>query len=32
MNRRDGLGVEEEKTLSILANQDAELLLMEVPM
>lgn len=32
MNRRDGLGIEEEKTLSIIANQDSELLLMEVPM
>ena len=32
LNRRDGLGIEEEKKLSITANQDAELLLMEVPM
>ena len=32
MNRRDGLGIWDEKTLSITANSDAELLLMEVPM
>lgn len=32
MNRRDGLGIEEEKLLSITANQASELLLMEVPM
>lgn len=32
MNRRDGLGIWEEKSLSITANSDAELLLMEVPM
>jgi quercetin 2,3-dioxygenase len=32
MNRRDGLGVWEEKTLSISANSNAEILLMEVPM
>lgn len=30
--RRDGLGIEGEKTLSVKANSDAELLLMEVPM
>lgn len=32
MNRRDGLGIMEEKQLSITANSNAELLLMEVPM
>jgi quercetin 2,3-dioxygenase len=32
MNRRDGLGISEEKTLTISANSDAEILLMEVPM
>lgn len=32
MNRRDGLGIEDEQTLSITANTDAEVLLMEVPM
>jgi len=32
MNRRDGLGISEEGTLNIVANADAELLLMEVPM
>lgn len=32
MNRRDGLGISEEAKLSITANADAELLLMEVPM
>ncbi len=32
MNRRDGLGITDEPTLSITANADAELLLMEVPM
>jgi len=32
LNRRDGLGIEEEKTLSISANTDSEILLMEVPM
>lgn len=32
MNRRDGLGLWEEKTVSITANSTAELLLMEVPM
>lgn len=32
LNRRDGLGIEETATLSIIANADAELLLMEVPM
>jgi redox-sensitive bicupin YhaK (pirin superfamily) len=32
MNRRDGLGIEDEKMLSITANADSELLLMEVPM
>lgn len=32
LNRRDGLGIEDEQTLTISANQDAELLLMEVPM
>lgn len=32
MNRRDGLGIWDEKTLSITANSRSELLLMEVPM
>jgi len=32
LNRRDGLGISEENKLSITANADAELLLMEVPM
>ena len=32
LNRRDGLGIEEENNLRIVANQDSELLLMEVPM
>lgn len=32
MNRRDGLGIWDEKTLSITANSQSELLLMEVPM
>ena len=32
MNRRDGLGIWDEKTLSITANSPSELLLMEVPM
>lgn len=32
MNRRDGLGIWDEKTLSITANSNAEILLMEVPM
>jgi quercetin 2,3-dioxygenase len=32
MNRRDGLGISEVKNLSITANGQAELLLMEVPM
>lgn len=32
LNRRDGLGIEEEKALSLTANTDAEILLMEVPM
>jgi len=32
LNRRDGLGISEESTLSITANADAEILLMEVPM
>lgn len=31
MNRRDGLGVTEETTLTIVANKDAEVLLMDVP-
>lgn len=31
-NRRDGLGITEEKTLHIKAGSDAEILLMEVPM
>ena len=32
LNRRDGLGIWDEKSLSITANSNAELLLMEVPM
>jgi redox-sensitive bicupin YhaK (pirin superfamily) len=32
LNRRDGLGIWDEKSLSIMANSNAELLLMEVPM
>ncbi len=32
MNRRDGLGISEENNLSIIADSDAELLLMEVPL
>ena len=32
MNRRDGLGISDEKSLTITANSDAEILLMEVPM
>lgn len=32
LNRRDGLGISEESKLSIMANSDAELLLMEIPM
>jgi hypothetical protein len=32
LNRRDGLGISEEGTLNIIANSDAELLLMEIPM
>ncbi len=32
LNKRDGLGISEETKLSITANSDAELLLMEVPM
>jgi redox-sensitive bicupin YhaK (pirin superfamily) len=32
LNRRDGLGISEEQQLSVTANTDAELLLMEVPM
>lgn len=32
MNRRDGLGISEQDQLSITANSNAELLLMEVPM
>ena len=32
MNRRDGLGITDETRLTITANADAELLLMEVPM
>lgn len=32
MNRRDGLGISESEQLTIVANSDAELLLMEVPM
>jgi redox-sensitive bicupin YhaK (pirin superfamily) len=32
LNKRDGLGIWEEKTLTITADNDAELLLMEVPM
>lgn len=32
LNRRDGLGISEENNLSITANADAELLVMEVPM
>lgn len=32
LNRRDGLGISEEQTLTIAANADSELLLMEVPM
>lgn len=32
LNRRDGLGISKETDLSIIANTDAELLLMEVPM
>jgi quercetin 2,3-dioxygenase len=32
LNRRDGLGIEEEKNLSITVDADSELLLMEVPM
>lgn len=32
LNRRDGLGIEDESTLHITANIDSELLLMEVPM
>ncbi|MDB5208615.1 MAG: pirin family protein [Flavisolibacter sp.] len=32
LNKRDGLGISEEKKLSITADSDAELLLMEVPM
>lgn len=32
MNRRDGLGISDEKHLTITANSNAEILLMEVPM
>ncbi|RYF84708.1 MAG: pirin family protein, partial [Chitinophagaceae bacterium] len=32
LNRRDGLGISEEEKLTITANADAEILLMEVPM
>jgi hypothetical protein len=32
LNRRDGLGIEDEKRLNLTANADAEVLLMEVPM
>ena len=32
LNRRDGLGITEEQKLNIVANADAELLLMEIPM
>jgi redox-sensitive bicupin YhaK (pirin superfamily) len=32
LNRRDGLGISDESTLSITANADSELLLMDVPM
>lgn len=32
LNRRDGLGISEENKLSITANTDAEILLMEIPM
>ncbi len=32
LNRRDGLGISEEKNLSITADSNAEILLMEVPM
>jgi quercetin 2,3-dioxygenase len=32
LERRDGLGISEEKKLTIKANSDAEILLMEVPM
>jgi quercetin 2,3-dioxygenase len=32
LNRRDGLGISETTSLSIVADTDAQLLLMEVPM
>jgi len=32
LNRRDGLGISEEEKLTVTANADAEILLMEVPM
>ena len=32
LNRRDGLGISETDTLSIKADSEAEILLMEVPM
>jgi redox-sensitive bicupin YhaK (pirin superfamily) len=32
LNERDGLGIEDEKTMTVTANEDAEILLMEVPM
>lgn len=32
LNRRDGLGIEDEAQLKVIANTDSEILLMEVPM